>query len=77
MHLLLRFMGRVQDARLAQLARIDGFGAEPLSSRSVRHDCGQGLLVGFTNAAEADAPAIARRLRRAIEPVTERRARTD
>ncbi|MDH2381032.1 PLP-dependent aminotransferase family protein [Bradyrhizobium sp. CER78] len=77
MHLLLRFMGRTQDARLAQLARADGFGAEPLSSRSLRHDCGQGLLVGFTNAAEADAPAIARRLRRAIEPVAERRARTD
>ncbi|MCC8964132.1 PLP-dependent aminotransferase family protein [Bradyrhizobium sp. Pear76] len=77
MHLLLRCAGRTQDARLAQLARADGFGAEPLSNRSVQHDCGQGLLVGFTNVAEADAPAIAKRLRRAIEPVTERRARTD
>ncbi|MCC8980862.1 PLP-dependent aminotransferase family protein [Bradyrhizobium sp. 10BB] len=77
MHLLLRFVGRVRDVRLAQLARADGFGAEPLSNRSVHHDCGQGLLVGFTNVAEADAPAIAKRLRRAIEPVTARRARTD
>ncbi len=77
MHLLLRFMSRAQDTKVAQLARADGFGAEPLSSRCVRNDCGQGLLVGFTNAAEADAPAIARRLRRAIEPVTERRTRAD
>ncbi|WP_076858856.1 MocR-like pyridoxine biosynthesis transcription factor PdxR [Bradyrhizobium mercantei] len=72
MHLLLRFAGRVPDAKLARLARADGFGAEPLSGRCIRRDCGQGLLVGFTNVAESDAPVIARRLRRAIEPAFRR-----
>lgn len=66
MHLLVRTGDRADDATLAKRAQAAGFGAEALSERALRHRCGQGLLIGFTNAAEADAPGIARRLKRAL-----------
>lgn len=66
MHLLLRLASRTSDARLARRAQAEGLAAEPLSPRAIRHDCGQGLLVGFTNVAEHDAAAIAQRLKHAL-----------
>jgi GntR family transcriptional regulator / MocR family aminotransferase len=68
MHLLVRFTGGVHDISLARLTQSAGFGAEPLSKRAISHDCGQGLLVGFTNVPESQAPDVARRLRGALEP---------
>ena len=68
MHLVVHFTGAVRDVVLAELAKAAGFGAEALSARTIAHNCGQALLVGFTNVAEPDAPDIARRLRRALEP---------
>lgn len=67
MHLLVRFTKDTRDIAMAKLAQAAGFGAEPLSDRAIRHACGQGLLVGFTNVAERQAPEIAGRLRLALE----------
>lgn len=66
MNLLVRFRSRANDVALAALANHAGLGAEPLSVRAIKHACGQGLLVSFTNVAAADAPEIARRLKRAL-----------
>jgi GntR family transcriptional regulator / MocR family aminotransferase len=66
MHLLVRINEGMDDATLAKRAQSAGFGAEALSKRAIKHQCGQGLLVGFTNVTEADAPEIARRLRRVL-----------
>jgi len=68
MHLLVRFEGRAKDLDLARLAQAAGFGAEPLSKRAIKHDFGQGLLLGFTNLPQSEAPRIAQSLRRALEP---------
>jgi GntR family transcriptional regulator/MocR family aminotransferase len=66
MHLLVRIDEGMDDATLAKRAQAAGFGAEALSKRAIKHQCGQGLLVGFANVTEADAPQIARRLRRVL-----------
>ena len=66
MHLIARFSAGVSDVKLAKLAQAGGFSAEALSCRATRHSCGQGLLLGFTNIAEADALATCRRLHRLI-----------
>jgi hypothetical protein len=34
---------------------------------AIAHDCGQGLLLGFANVAEADAMPLVRRLAAAID----------
>jgi hypothetical protein len=39
---------------------------ESLSNRAIRHRSPQGLLLGFTNVAEAEAQIVCRRLDRAI-----------
>jgi GntR family transcriptional regulator/MocR family aminotransferase len=55
MHLIVRFKAGVSDVKLAQLAQASGFSVEALSSCATMHGCGRGLLLGFTNIAEADA----------------------
>jgi len=66
MHLVMRLGGGADDAGPVQNARAAGLAVESLSSRTIRHPCGEGLLLGFTNIAEADAPDICHRLERAI-----------
>jgi GntR family transcriptional regulator/MocR family aminotransferase len=73
MHLIMRLDCGPGDAGLAQKARAAGLAVEALSSRAIQHRCGEGLLLGFTNIAEADAPGMCRRLERAIG----REVRTD
>jgi GntR family transcriptional regulator/MocR family aminotransferase len=66
MHLIARFASGVSDVKLAQFAQAGGLSVEALSSRAMKHTCGQGLLLGFTNIAETDALAACRRLHRMI-----------
>ena len=66
MHLLLRLAPSVRDVPVAARAQAAGLAVQPLSPIAMEHDCGAGLLLGFTNVAEADAPDVAARLVRAI-----------
>ena len=66
MHLLARFPNDADDGALARAARAAGLAPTPLSSLATAHDCGQGLLLSFTNIPEAEAPSMAQRLARAI-----------
>jgi GntR family transcriptional regulator / MocR family aminotransferase len=66
MHLIARFHDGVRDVASAKRAQAAGLAVEALSSRAIAHPCRQGLLLGFTNVAEADAKAMCRRLERAI-----------
>jgi GntR family transcriptional regulator / MocR family aminotransferase len=66
MHLIARFASCVSDVKLAELAQAGGLSVEALSRRATTHGCGQGLLLGFTNIAEADALSTCRRLHRMI-----------
>jgi GntR family transcriptional regulator / MocR family aminotransferase len=66
MHLILRLRCGGGDIALARKARTAGLAVDALSSRAIRHRCDEGLLLGFTNIAEADAPNLCRRLERAI-----------
>jgi GntR family transcriptional regulator/MocR family aminotransferase len=66
MHLLARLVTRESDLDLVRLARACGFGFQALSPWAVAHDCGRGLLIGFTNVASPeDAAAMADELARA------------
>jgi len=67
MHLLARFASAMDDGTLARRAADAGLGPTALSSLAIAHDCGQGLLLGFTNVAEPDAMALVRRLGVAID----------
>jgi GntR family transcriptional regulator / MocR family aminotransferase len=67
MHLLARFPGSADDGTLARRAAAVGLAPTALSSLAVAHDCGQGLLLGFTNVPEGEAEALARRLAAAVE----------
>jgi len=67
MHLLARFPDGPDDGTLARRAAAAGLAPTALSSLSVAHDCGQGLLLSFTNIAESEAPALAARLAAALE----------
>jgi GntR family transcriptional regulator/MocR family aminotransferase len=66
MHLLARFPGGADDTVLARRAAEAGLAPTALSSLATAHDAGQGLLLSFTNIAEDDAPALARRLAQAL-----------
>jgi GntR family transcriptional regulator / MocR family aminotransferase len=67
MHLLARFAGATDDGMLARRAAEAGLAPTALSSLAIAHDCGQGLLLGFTNVAESDAMAVVGRLRGAVD----------
>jgi GntR family transcriptional regulator / MocR family aminotransferase len=66
MHLLARFPGCESDVDLAERATARGLFPNPLSLWRVDHDCGQGLLLGFTNIPQETAFRVALRLREAI-----------
>ncbi|MGA9868978.1 MAG: PLP-dependent aminotransferase family protein [Acetobacteraceae bacterium] len=66
LHLLLRLAASVSDARVAERAQGEGLAVQPLSLCAMENDSGPGLLLGFTNIAEVEAPRAARRLVRAI-----------
>jgi len=66
MHLIARLGRGLHDVELAKPARAYGFAVEALSRRAMTHECGQGLLLGFTNVAESDARNVCERLRLAI-----------
>ncbi|MBN9563188.1 MAG: PLP-dependent aminotransferase family protein [Alphaproteobacteria bacterium] len=68
MHLLARVAGAASDVELVRQANAAGLAPTPLSDTCVAHDCGQGLLLSFTNIAETDAPGVAQVLERAIGP---------
>ena len=75
MHLIARFTAGVSDLELAQLAQTGGLSVEALSSRATTPACGAGLLLGFTNIAETDAPAVCRWLHRMIGKPLDNKAR--
>ncbi|HBK04914.1 MAG TPA: DNA-binding protein [Acetobacteraceae bacterium] len=62
MHLLARFPGCEDDAALAKRAAAAGLAPSALSTLTMAHDHGQGLLLGFANVAVEDAPAVVARL---------------
>jgi GntR family transcriptional regulator/MocR family aminotransferase len=66
MHLLARFPGAADDTELVRRSATAGLAPSALSSLALAHDCGHGLLLGFTNIAAGDAEAIAARLADAI-----------
>jgi GntR family transcriptional regulator/MocR family aminotransferase len=63
MHLLLRFAEPVDDAALVKRATAVGLAPQTLSSHAIAHDCGQGLLLSFTNIPVESAPAMVARLK--------------
>jgi GntR family transcriptional regulator/MocR family aminotransferase len=66
MHLLARPSGGVRDTMLVQFAEMQGSAPAALSPLSIDGDCGQGLLLSFTNIPQEHALEAARALRRAI-----------
>jgi GntR family transcriptional regulator/MocR family aminotransferase len=66
MHLIVRFAQAEDDTALAKRAVRSGLAPTALSSLAIAHDCGQGLLLSFTNVAPADADALVARLAAAI-----------
>jgi GntR family transcriptional regulator/MocR family aminotransferase len=66
MHLLARFPGADDDSVLAKRAERAGLAATALSSLTMAHDSGQGLLLGFTNVTPAETDALVGRLAAAI-----------
>ena len=62
MHLLLRFPPEIADDTLARLARAAGLAPTALSSLTMAHGAGSGLLLGFTNVPDTEADTLARRL---------------
>ena len=66
LHLLARFPTLQDDVTLAKNAAKSGFSPTALSSLTVAHSCGQGLLLGFANIPTDDADGLAARLAAAI-----------
>jgi GntR family transcriptional regulator/MocR family aminotransferase len=62
MHLLARFPGADDDSVLTKRAERAGLAATALSSLAMAHDCGQGLLLSFTNVVPAEADPLVARL---------------
>jgi GntR family transcriptional regulator / MocR family aminotransferase len=62
MHLLIRLPDGVDDSDVARRALAAGLAPTALSGLSIARVPVQGLLLGFTNVREEDAPAVVRRL---------------
>jgi GntR family transcriptional regulator/MocR family aminotransferase len=75
MHLIVRFVSSVSDVKLAQLAQAGGLSVEALSRRATTYSFGQGLLLGFTNIAEADVLRTCRWLHQLIGKSLDNEAR--
>ena len=69
LHLLARLAPEDDDQLMAQRARDNQFGIASLSARSIEHDCGKGLLLGFANIVTPEqAASVARQLRLSVKP---------
>jgi GntR family transcriptional regulator/MocR family aminotransferase len=66
MHLLARFPGADDDSVLAKRALAAGLATTALSSLSIAHDAGQGLLLSFTNVGVQEADGLVDRLRAVV-----------
>ncbi len=66
LHLLARLPDTEDDTVLARHANAAGLAVTALSSLTAAHDCGRGLLLGFTNIPAEDARPMARRLAAAL-----------
>jgi GntR family transcriptional regulator/MocR family aminotransferase len=66
MHLLARFSGGSDDVTLAKRAAAARLAPSTLSSHTMAHDRGQGLLLSFTNIPVEAAPDLAARLETAL-----------
>jgi GntR family transcriptional regulator/MocR family aminotransferase len=66
MHLMARFAGGESDTKLAKRALAAGLAPSALSSLAMAHDCGQALLLSFTNIAVEEAEPMAMRLRSVV-----------
>jgi hypothetical protein len=64
---LARPIGNARDTDLVHRAESHGLAPAALSPLSISSDCGQGLLLSFTNIPEERASELAGVLRRAIE----------
>lgn len=62
MHLLIRLPDGIDDGDVARRALAAGLAPMALSGLSIAHPSRQGLLLGFTNVREEDAPAVVARL---------------
>jgi GntR family transcriptional regulator / MocR family aminotransferase len=62
MHLLIRLPAGVDDGDVARRALAAGLAPMALSSLSIAHEGGNGLMLGFTNVREEDAGALVARL---------------
>ncbi len=67
MHLLARFAECKSDREWAARATAHGLAPAPLSEWNVQGECGQGLLLSFTNIPAHEARGVAVRLRKAID----------
>ena len=68
MHLLMRFNEACDDKALQKKLNAAGLAVHALSNWAVRYDCGQGLLMGFTNIRTAEeAGQLAMRLKTTID----------
>jgi GntR family transcriptional regulator/MocR family aminotransferase len=65
MHLMVRLPG-VDDGDVARRAVAAGLAPTALSSHSIAHDAGPGLLLGFTNVKETEAAAFVTALVRVV-----------
>lgn len=66
LHLLARLPDTDDDTMLARQANAAGLPVTALSSLVAAHDCGRGLLLGFTNIPAEDAAAQSRQLAAAL-----------
>ncbi len=69
MHLLAYLARAEKDAALTRTASAQGLTLNALSACSIEHDCGQGLVLGFTNIPTQSALKQVRRLERALQRV--------
>ena len=70
MHVLARFPGLGDDGALVRHATKAGLAPTALSSLTMAHDCGQGLLLGFANLPSDQAQAAVARLSVAVGGAT-------
>jgi GntR family transcriptional regulator/MocR family aminotransferase len=71
MHLLAGFSGGSDDVALGKRAAAAGMAPSTLSSHTMAHDRGQGLLLSFTNIPVEAAPNMAMRLKAALGPLAD------
>jgi GntR family transcriptional regulator/MocR family aminotransferase len=70
MHLLVRLPVGIDDGDVARRAAAVGLAPMALSSLSIAHEAGNGLMLGFTNVREEDAPALVARLIAVVQAVS-------